>query len=213
MFQSAFGQCGQAQFHLHKRGIRKETAQRDADLFLFFGLYRKVSNESGIWRYTGPSAVHLIFGWLQVGSMYNWPGDLIPETLRSHPHAIPSFIVRNELARFRNKNNTVYCARERLTFKPDIAGAGLFGKFDLKAANDPRRLTKAKHPHASQWCIPKFFCGLSNMGLKQPNPRAGSWEPQRKGPGQEFVLDVEGKEQEVSDWLKKLFEKAEKTPV
>jgi hypothetical protein len=208
-FQHAFGQSGQAQFHLHKRGLRKETAESDADLFLFFGLYRRASNESGVWRYAKPPAIHVIFGWLQVGSICNLPDDPIPANLQNHPHAIPSSIVRDELARFRKASNTIYCARQHLTFKPELPGAGVFGKFNPDDTNHPRQITKANQDQASLWCIPSFFHGLSNMGTKHPNPSGGLWEPQRKGPGQEFVLDVDGKEPEVSDWLEKLFRNVE----
>ena len=50
-FQSALGQCGQSQFHLFKQGVDQKTAKGDVDLFLFFGLYRRVSNDCGVWKY------------------------------------------------------------------------------------------------------------------------------------------------------------------
>jgi hypothetical protein len=43
---------------------------------------------------------------------------------------------------------------------------------------------------------------------KQPDP-GDFWEPQRTGFGQEFVLDTQGLEQEISVWLKNLFQTAE----
>jgi hypothetical protein len=203
-FQPAFGQCGQSQFHLEKTRICKETEGSDADLFLFFGLYRKVFQEAKRWRYDQrASAMHVIFGWLQVGSIYNLPDDPVPDSLRSHPHAIPSFIVSNELARFKKKSNTIYCAREHLTFKPGLGGAGLFGRFD-----PDRKLTKNEQTKASLWRIPSFFTKLSNMG-DQPAPRDGFWEPERKGRGQEFVLNLEDEQPEVSHWLENLFKKVQ----
>jgi hypothetical protein len=208
-FQSAFGQCGQSQFHLRKEDIRQETAETDANLFLFFGLYKAVYRKSGTWKYGKESPVHVIFGWLQVRSICILPIDPVPESIANHPHAIPSYIVRSELARFRKNSNTIYLGRERLTFKPEIQGAGLFGKFDSAVVNDPRRLTKPDQSQVSLWRMPSFCRSLSNMGKKQPDCVGQWWEPQRKGPGQEFVLNTKGNESLISDWLERLFAKAD----
>lgn len=68
-FTAAFGQCGPAQAHLENQAVTKESAARDGDLFLFFGLYRPVHNDMNEWQYTSTKAVHIIFGWLQVGEV------------------------------------------------------------------------------------------------------------------------------------------------
>jgi len=203
-FQPAFGQCGGSQSHLEKQGVRKEMAETDADLFLFFGLYRQVTM-SDRWRYvrTAPE-IHVIFAWLQVEKIIRLPEESVPAGLERHPHAIQSGIVRKELARLRSKNNTMYLPRKRLTFRQGM-GSGIFAApFDIRNSQDPRRLSSPSHSKCSLWRLPPFFAGLSNMG-KQPAP-AEFWEPQRKGFGQEFVLDTQGREIEIEKWLTNLFD-------
>lgn len=203
-FKSAFGQCGQAQFHLRKQGLCKDTNEPNSDLFLFFGLFRPALKKDGVWKYDRHPAIHLIFGWLQVDSIYNLPGDQVPEHLLAHPHALPSAIVRGELGRFKQKSNTLYLGRECLTFQKKIAGAGVFRNFDYEKSDDRRRLTKPGSKNASEWQLPSFCCSLSNMGLQKA---AGSewWEPQRRGYGQEFVLHTSGHEAAVTNWLEQIF--------
>jgi hypothetical protein len=210
VFQPAFGQVGNAQSHLDGQEVKQ------GDLFLFFGLYRKVERQGQRWGYIprAPSQ-HIIFGWLQVDKMLcvGPKGDRVPPELVRHPHAIPSSIVRKELSR-RSKdkqNNTIYIPREKLTFST-LPGSGLFeAPFNPQDSADRRVLSAPGQNKPSRWRLPSFFSSLSNMG-EQPKPTGEWWKPMRKGPGQEFVLDVLGRETEVQTWLKKLFETARRTP-
>jgi hypothetical protein len=208
VFQPAFGQVGTAQSHLEKKGVSKSTAAEDKDLFLFFGLYRRVQSSGG-WRYVSRAPkLHVIFGWLQVDKILQLPGDDVPVGLRRHPHAIPSFIVEKELRR-RSKskqNNTIYLPREKLTFCDNLTGSGLFDAPFRPDADDPRCLSAPGQAQSSRWRLPSFFHGLSNMGT-QPSPSGEFWEPQRKGYGQEFVLDVPPQNSEIHEWLVRLFRK------
>jgi Nucleotide modification associated domain 3 len=209
VFQPAFGQVGSSQSHLEKRGLSKCTANEDADLFLFFGLYQQVER-TGDWHYVSSAPkLHLIFGWLQVKKILRLSEDAVPNSLRQHPHAVPSFIVEEALRRrSKNKqNNTIYLPREKLTFS-ELPGSGLFeAPFCPDGEDDPRRLSKPKQKQPTRWRLPSFFHGLSNMG-KQPDPSGQFWEPQRKGRGQEFVWDVSGQNPAVQEWLKRLFQRA-----
>jgi hypothetical protein len=154
--------------------------------------------------------VHAIFGWLQIERVLRVATDKFPPELARHPHAVPSELVRNELKAMRNDNNTLYVARSRLSFLPEVAGAGVFKKFDVAKIDDPRRLTYGDNG-CSQWRLPSFFCSLSNMG-EQPAPLNGYWYPQRRGPGQEFVLSLEGREQEAEHWLTDIFKDLGESP-
>lgn len=160
------------------------------------------------YKYAGKD-LHMIFGWLQVGQILRVGKDEVPAELRHHPHVVRSFIVRNELGARSEDNNTLYLARERLTFAPEIPGAGVFGRFDVTDFDDPRRWTHGTDT-CSRWRLPSFFARLSNMG-EQPAPMNGSWYPQRRGPGQEFVLDATKCAAESADWLDRVFKHAAKT--
>ncbi|MFP5230156.1 MAG: hypothetical protein ACLGXA_21265 [Acidobacteriota bacterium] len=202
-FRPAFGQCGPAQSHLSNRAAGAEN-----DLFLFFGLYRPVDDE---WRYQKSDPQHVMFGWLQVERAISLsPGNAIPTHQKLHPHVIPSGIVASELKRQKRDNNTLYLGRDRLSFAPSLPGAAVFQRPYRNAAHDVRRLSTHGHEHCSRWTLPAFFRELSNMGTKQPRCSGDTWCPQRKGPGQEFVLKVTKEiEADVMTWLKRLFAYAE----
>jgi len=59
-----FGQANSAQSHLKNQGVTC------GDLFLFFGWFRRVTQDLGRWRYV-PDApdLHVLFGWLQIGGI------------------------------------------------------------------------------------------------------------------------------------------------
>ncbi|OAI57302.1 hypothetical protein AYO50_01700 [Acidobacteria bacterium SCGC AG-212-P17] len=207
-FRAAFGQCGGAQTHLTKQKVCSGPSAESNDLFLYFGRYREVEEQSGRWRYRrrGPE-IQLIFGWLQISEMISL-ADGRPEWAQSHPHCRLSGIVQAELGKRKVNNNTLYVARRELSFssKP---GAGVFQRFDTRTP-DPKRLTR-EDSKASVWRLPGFFnragltC-LSNMGSKTAWTAEGnSWIVQRRGPGQEFVLETNGRERETLDWLQELF--------
>lgn len=207
-FRAAFGQSGAAQSHLHKQYVRVNEAGHCNDLFLYFGRYREVLEENGRWLYKPKTKdVQFVFGWLQVGEIISLTNS-VPKWAKHHPHCIPSKIVLNELGKQRINNNTLYAAREKLSFleKP---GAGVFQYFDISNA-DPKRLTCLEGP-ASRWRLPEFFrrrdlTRFSNIGEKANWTRDGdSWLVQRRGPGQEFVLETEGREQETLEWLHSIF--------
>lgn len=198
VFQPAFGQVGPAQSHL------KNQCVEDKALFLFFGLYQRVEGSGG-WHYvSGEPKLHVIFGWLQVDRILRLPGDDVPVSLKRHPHAIPSS--RVEKAK-NNQNNTIYLPREKLTFCDNLAGSGLFDAPFRLDEDDPRRLSAPSQAQPSLWRLPSFFHGLSNMGKLQPSPSGEFWKPQRRGYGQEFVLNVPRQSSEIHEWLVRLFRK------
>ncbi len=210
VFCPAFGQCGGAQAHLENQGVNKGSACDDADIFLFFGLYQKVQKEVAQeehWRYVSSAAkMHIIFGWLQVEEILRLPQDSVPAGLNLHPHAIPSSIVKKELQRrsANNQNNTIYLPRKKLSFSSDHPGSGVFESPFHYDGEDPRQLSKPKQSLPTQWRLPSFFQKLSNMG-DQKSADGEFWEPQRKGYGQEFVLDGVRHNLKAQNWLDQLF--------
>jgi hypothetical protein len=210
-FRAAFGQCGAAQSHLRNENVLLDAAGLCNDLFLYFGRFREVIEEAGRWSYRrGAPDVQLIFGWLQVGEIFTLANGG-PDWAQHHPHCVVSEIVQNELGTRRENNNTLYSARSELTFcnKP---GAGVFQYFD-SPNGDPKRLTCAEGP-ASRWRVPALFRRddlrrFSNIGEKANWTRDGdSWLVQRRGPGQEFVLETKGRERETLEWLQSIFNTA-----
>lgn len=70
-----FGQCGAAQTHLERQGVR------EGDVFLFFGLFRDFAN--------GGDPHHRIFGYLQVEEAISLSGGAPQELVDiGHPHAL-----------------------------------------------------------------------------------------------------------------------------
>ena len=162
-------------------GRSEESAEQDGDLFLFFGLYRPVTNTETFWRYARGRELHIIFGWLQVGAVLKLSSDKPPAQLERHPHVLRSSIVRNELGARSEDNNTLYVGRERMSFASDVAGAGVFGPIDHDDYDDPRRLTH-QDKSCSQWRLPSFFHSLSTWGTRRPR-RALSAGGIRSGAG------------------------------
>ncbi len=184
-----FDQADAAESHLNNQDVKK------GDLFLFFGLYRKVQETSNgqVWRFD-PNAPrqHVLWGWLQVGEKHKpEKGD---DRLRCSCC----------------NSNTRYVAPQKLDLVDglDASGAGVFPKLD-----DRLVLTMAGHS-VSHWKLPRWFYpdgdkeALShhrnrNRVLKSrilsPDPWEPRWKPDNDdyaylesvGRGQEFVLDLE----------------------
>lgn len=201
-FTPAFGQCGASQSHLRNEGVQDCAMDAHGDLFLFFGLYRELEASWAFRR--GKLNAHVIFGWLQVGDVISVENG-VPAQLRNHPHALRSEIVGKELGRSKVDNNTIYVGRGSLSFMPSLPGAGTFRKPFKLASGDPRQLSKSDQSQCSRWSLPAFFRSLSNMG-NQCESIGDVWCPQRKGPGQEFVLNTSKYEKKVEAWLHHLFQ-------
>jgi hypothetical protein len=176
-----FGQKGSSQGHLSNKGITI------GDLFLFFGTFRATELHNAKLRYiSGAPEVHLIYGYLQVGSMYS-EFKSINHEIKYHPHAQDRYA--NE------KNNCIYKARECLSFNENLRGANnLFFHEDLV-------LTKTGHSK-SKWDMPSFF---KDIDISYHSAR--SFTPdyfQSAAKGQEFVIESNNK---VQEWGINIIEK------
>jgi len=191
-----FGQTGAAQGHLRNNSVGSD------DLFLFWGLFREV--EVGVNGYQfkrEATPKHIIWGWLQVDRKVSvdsvGEGEL--EWAKYHPH----FQIKGV------SHNTVYIAKERLSFPSGIVsscpGAGVFHKI-----KDKLILTETKSSKPSQWSLPSwFFPGVKKTPLTY-HQKLQSW--QIKGGrvllnstarGQEFILNC-SEYPESLDWLRTL---------
>ena len=189
-----FGQSGAAQGHLDNQNIRI------GDLFLFFGLFQKIERTSGGWYFVKDAPKqHILWGWLQIGKICK-VDELAKNELpwsRYHPHRHPS--------RDRDSTNTLYVASRELDLGGgSIApGAGCFLK-----SHEPLVLTNPNGSGVTDWRLPRCFypdegkCPLTHF----PDPNK-NWDrddkyayAHRRGPGQEFVLDLD-QYPDVTDWL------------
>lgn len=178
-----FGQTGQAQSHLRNNGVGL------GDLFLFFGLFRRVEAINGSYRWIREARpCHVIWGWLQVGEVLLL-GNARPqgyEWAEYHPH----------FNRGADPNNAVYLASSHLEIDnqaEDLPGAGIFPCFSLG-----RQLTAPDSEILSTWDLPSWFYPEGNRTPLTYHTDMQRW--QRRGDrtelksvarGQEFVLDCD----------------------
>jgi hypothetical protein len=196
-WRGMLGQAGIAQSHLSKQGIGS------GDVFLFFGLYRRVEETTRGWRFVkGTPERHVLWGWLQVDQKYR-VADLGPNDLpwaRHHPHLFSDHY---------GDQNTVYAAAAKLDLVGDeqceIAGWGVFPKFDRRLV-----LTDPNGAGVSNWRLPRWFYPDGNKPPLTYHPDRRRWRRDADhaylrsvGRGQEFVLDL-AHYPEATDWLSDL---------
>lgn len=124
--------------------------------------------------------MHVIFGYFQIDEFLkvkNIQWDKKNEWMKYHPHIQNKKYANDEL-------NTIYVAKEKLSFNKKLAGAGTFDY------NEKLILTKKNHLK-SQWKLPKIFEPVDIT--YHPNPWRISKKSEKKyfqsaSRGQEFVI-------------------------
>lgn len=175
-----FGQRGQAQGHLRNQGVGP------GDLFLFFGLFRRVERREGAWRFVREARpCHVLWGWMQVGSVLSLEGPLPAglEWARYHPHC----------QRPEASGNVLYLARRRLIAEGidgTLPGAGVFPRYA-----SARRLTAPDAASVSDWRLPRWWYPREGRPPLSYHADPGRWrqredhtELRAVARGQEFVL-------------------------
>lgn len=183
-WKPCFGQINQSQSHLSNEGVNIN------DLFLYFGWFKKTIIKNDQIRFdSSASDLHVIFGYLQIGDIIQVNSNTnVPNWMKIHPHAC------NE-DRKKISNNTIYVAREKVTWNENINGAGVF-KF-----NDELILTK-KGFTRSKWDLPNYF---KNVRISRHSKK--SWNEdyfKSVDIGQEFVIE---ENDNINNWAKNLIEK------
>lgn len=192
-----FGQVDAAQSVL----AREEVGP--GDLFLFFGWFRRATSSGGRLRYVpGAPDLHVIWGWMQIGTVVPVGSVEHPSWMSYHPH----------IASPRGRGNTVYVARENLALDGidlDLPGAGVFDLYD-----DRLRLTK-KGSNRSTWELPSWFAPSDSRPPLGYHGDPDRWhvdgdrvELQSAARGQEFVLDTAWYP-EAFGWLRGLLDAAQ----
>lgn len=196
-----FGQIDAAQSHLAKHGIGP------GDLFLFFGLYRRVERRGDRYEFVrGCRSSHVLFGWLQIDTVHQvdtredalaWACD------HPHFHMAP------------NTRNAVYLSRRYLDLPgltAKVPGAGVFPKYSAALA-----LTAPDARGSSEWLLPSWFEPRGDRAPLSYHGRADRWTRDGRhvrlrsvGRGQEFVLDT-AHYPEATPWLAALFAAALRT--
>lgn len=176
-----FGQANHEQRVLEREGVGP------GDLFLYFGWFRQVEHHDGGIRYVrGAPDLHVLWGWLQIGTILKVDTDPIPQWATSHPH-----VSSPEGRRF----NTIYLAAEAFTVggaNTGVGGAGVFRTY-----HDGLCLT-AHGRTRSIWSLPGWFhpsdgrAPLGYHGDMRRWARDGESALLRTvGRGQEFVLHAD----------------------
>jgi len=182
-WRGIFGQAGPAAAHLDAEGVGR------GDIFLYFGWYRQVDIIDGRPVYcAGAPDLHVIFGWLQVGSVRK-VDQIVPDEIqwaRYHPH----------LARKSEPTNTVYIARRKLSVSGLPNGKAGYGHLGRIRPN--LILTAPDSSKRSLWRLPEWFHPAGRSSALTYHADSRRWRKGRNcvflrsvGRGQEFVLDTE----------------------
>lgn len=189
-----FGQDSAAQAHLARHGVGP------GDLFLFFGWFRATDRSAGGFAPDAPD-LHVIWGWMQAGAIWTAAQARANGLADHHPHL-------SSTGRYA-ENNTLYEAAAHLSVPglEHLQGAGAFSTL-----TPARTLTEAG-ARRSRWTLPSFFRENGRPPLTyhahparwRRSASDGRWNVSSVGRGQEFVLDLTGREERANTWLRELF--------
>ena len=182
-WKGIFGQIGSAQSHLKNQSVGV------GDLFLYFGWFRKTVMVDGKLKFdpSDKNGRHIIYGYLQVGDVI--PGNkeaVFAPWMDGHPHTSGERLERS--------GNTVYVARDRLSFAKEHAGFGVF-------PYDDRLLLTKEGAARSKWILPDCFRNIEISYHTKKNWKEGYFQSAARG--QEFVIqDGEA----ILEWVESLFD-------
>lgn len=190
-----FGQAGAAETHLQNQEVK------EGDVFVFFGLFRRVEQVTGRYSYVrGAPPLHIMFGWLQIERRIPVDNLLeIPSWALDHPHC--------KIEKYGNRDS-IYILSERIKLlNVDKPGAGTFKKFDLAL-----RLTALSSSKISVWQLPSWFHPEGRNSSLSYHKNLNRWTLGNDhvllnsvSRGQEFVLDCEEYPESI-DWLCNILE-------
>lgn len=195
-WRGLFGQCLAAQGHLRNKGVR------NGDLFLFYGLYRRVSLINGCYRYIRTSRpIHLLWGWMQIGDVVDIALERESNRIKYpwasyHPH----YHFQTQPA-----NNTLYIASETLSIEGletnHIKGFGVFQHY-----REELQLTDPDFNKRSYWRLPGWMYE-ENMPCPLSYNASSEWRLENNiarlhsyPRGQEFVYPCR-RSIELINWL------------
>ncbi len=188
-WNACFGQVSGSQTHLRKNGVK------EGDLFLFFGWFKQTILKNGKFCFKSKLApdLQIIFGYLQIGEIIPINNlSEYPKWMQDHPH-----IKMKSKYVDKKETNTIYVARNHLSWDESKPGAGCFNY------NTSLVLTKDGCTR-SRWNLPEFF---RNVKVTHHNNK--SWKPegyfQSASIGQEFIIE---NNKDVENWAKSLIKQS-----
>jgi hypothetical protein len=201
----AYGPGDSAQTHLANNGVGV------GDVFLFFGWFRRVEEVEGHWRFIrGEPDIHLLFGWLQVGTIFHEITNRgkLPLWAYSHPHVREDDDWREDESEY---NDTLYVARKRLHLPglgSHLPGGGVFRKYHKKLQlTEPGRGRRV-------WRVPRWMYPFPDKPPLSYHDDRRRWRKDGRecllrtvDIGQEFVLDADHYPK-AYQWLAGLFRAA-----
>lgn len=179
-WRPVFGQRGAAQGHLRNQGVGP------GDLFVFFGLFRKIRYRSNRAEFDPDSPRrHVIWGWLQVERVI--PVDTCPPSVRDWADYHPHF--RHEP----DPNNILYIAARRLDLGGlDCPGAGVIEPLQRECV-----LTNPESDKPGRWRLPAWCAPRDGRAPLSYHGRPERWQTgdghtflEAAARGQEFVMDA-----------------------
>ena len=195
-----FGQTGPAQGHLRNNGVGP------GDLFLFFGLFRRIEVRDGCYTWVkNVRPCHVIWGWLQIA-------EVLPIESANPPSGYEWAAYHPHLRQEGESNNVVYVASRHLEMDnvdtASLPGAGVFSYFSTS-----RRLTAPLAENKTTWHLPAWFYPTGNRMPLTYHRNARRWRRQGErtelktvSRGQEFILDCDEYPEAVG-WVYDLLQK------
>lgn len=181
-WQGLFGQAGASQTHLANQCVGS------GDVFLFFGLFRRVQKNHAGWHFVrNAPKLHILWGWLQIEQVCK-----VDDIRHDEKFDWATYHCHFNNSWSGDPKNTLYVATHRLDINDTAvtAGAGVFPRFDERLV-----LTKP-NSSVSRWRLPRWFYPDGNKTPLTYHPHE-LWQQsedfayvRRRGPGQEFVLDL-----------------------
>lgn len=168
-WRGIFGQIDRAQSHLENQEVK------EGDLFLFFGWFRRTIVIGGKLKFDPSDKFgrHIIYGYLQVEEVIQADDQRkLKSWMEYHPHALESRLCRNK--------NTLYIAKEELSFMKGLPGYGTF-KYE-----NHRAITKEGEQNRSYWDLPSEFRKLEISCHKKSDWTDEFFKSNARG--QEFVF-------------------------
>lgn len=193
-----FGQTGASEKHLRNNKVNI------GDIFLFFGWFKQTMIENGKLKYDKKAPdVHLLYGWMQIGSIYEVDGLFKPpKWAEDHPHMIGE--------RY-GKLDVLYSPTSNLIIQGQETNFQGYGTFDYVS---PNIILTAKGKSRSNWELPTYFFPTEDKPPLSYHKSMDRWTINEDklllkiaSRGQEFVLDLDYYP-EVEEWMLKIINKS-----
>lgn len=171
-FVPNLGQSDSAASHLESRDIGNK------DIFLFFGLFRKIVKEDRRWIFSNEKPFHAIWGYLQVDQKFDLSLTENRQRFSNHLH-----VKHPKLG----NPNLIYTAKQKLELNGESTGIPGYGVFRF---DELLRLTIPGEDSVTHWkkdCLPWILKDISDMTYHNKGSLKDNYF-QAAYRGQEFIV-------------------------